>query len=123
MKTVLFLFIFSIMSSCLFAQQRGNRNENRKPGNKEEMIQKRIEHLDEMLDLSDAQEKQMKILFIKQHDDISAAKDKTGTDRNQAMKEIREKYNQELKKILTPGQYEKYRAYREKQQKKRASQK
>jgi Spy/CpxP family protein refolding chaperone len=89
----------------LQAQGQGDREIN-----PEKIAEKMTQRMDEKLDLTEAQEKQINALFLEQANN----RKETQKERGEKMKAAREAHKQKLAAILTPEQKEKWEAERKK---------
>jgi Spy/CpxP family protein refolding chaperone len=111
---VLSLSLFTALTLSVFAQQRQG---GPYPGkNPEDLARKATEMLDEALDLTDAQEREIYALNVSFIESKQAQRNKARTDRMQnreAWKSEKEAHVNEIKEILTPEQNVKFEALQE----------
>lgn len=120
MRTVKFLSLTLLMSifctGMTFAQQHGQKNGKAKATSEERSAQK-VERMKESLDLTPDQVTKLQELqtqFAKDQEQARAA----AKENLQDMKAKKEAFDAELKSILTPEQYQKYKDQQRKDKKK-----
>jgi hypothetical protein len=113
-KLGLLLIVLILGTGFSMAQDRGQRNFD-----PEERAKAQTAELKELLDLNKDQEKKVYDLNLKAGKDMAAMREEMQSsggfneDMRAKMMEMREKQNQEMKKILSDSQYEKYEKYLE----------
>ena len=111
-KTVILLLALVLGTAVSFAQPRDGQREM----NPEDMAKRQTERLDEALDLSKEQEKQVYDLNLESGKKMRKMREENRGDweamRDQ-MRDVREEQNEKMKKILTDEQWNKYEKYME----------
>ena len=120
MKQILFSLIALaalVVTSC----NQGNKS-NSQPGfspgnfNPENMVNRQIERLDEAVELSDVQEKQVREIYMDNMMKMREEMQNSGggfEGMREKMQQAREEQNVKIKEILSEEQLEKYLAYQE----------
>ena len=119
MKKLGFLLIILILGTTVsVAQDRGGQRDF----DPEEMAKRQTENLKEVLDLKKDHEKKVYELNLKSSKAMAKMREEAGGDREamrEKMMEMREKQNEEMKKILTDSQWTKYEKYLEERRNRR----
>ena len=102
-KSIIALFVFAVISSGAFAQERQGGGERMNPEKRAEMQTKRMT---EKLGLTEEQQKKVLALNVER----TKKSQELGQAEASKRKEIRESYAKELNAILTPEQQEKLKA-------------
>lgn len=116
-KLGLLLMIVVLGTTMSMAQNRGGQRMD-----PEERAKKSTKELKEALDLKEDQEKKVYELNLKAGKEMSEAWEEADGDRDvmrKKMGKVRDNTNNEMKKILSDDQYEKYEKYLEEKRKQR----
>lgn len=105
--------VFLLIGITTYSQQREERSSN-------EMATLMAKRISLQLDLNEKQQSEMKALYLKRIDERKQSSSKSGEERGER-KNILEKYTEELKKILTQEQFQKFQGLQEKRRKGRMS--
>lgn len=107
-KTVFLFSVFVFLLSCNSNSQRRGPGERMTP---EERAERTVERMSSELQLTDQQQKELKVWFIassKEREESFAKNKKNREVMREEMKKQREKQDLQLKKILTEEQYRLY---------------
>ena len=99
-----------LILSGLFAQQRGMS------------IDDRLKHLTEILDLSDQQQKDIRVIMTDLENKMKAIRDEYGDDREpmrEHMQPLRREMNDRILEVLTPEQQKEFKAFLDERRQKR----
>lgn len=110
MKKLSVLFICLLLTGFAASAQRGGNGDNH-PSSPQERAEKQAKIMKVDLGLDDAQYQKLLALNAKQAEKFEAKRVETKEEmkaKREAMKAEREAYKAELKKILTPAQFEKH---------------
>ena len=113
---VLVATLTATLSSDAFSQMR--QRERLSPEEMKERIDRRLEELDEALELTDEQKTQLESLFNQDLPREPAPQGQSRSERLNAFRSMRQRRTgreEDIKKILTPEQYEKYNNLQKKQ--------
>lgn len=121
-----FLVLIAVLVTACNQGSRNNSQPSSGPGgfNTEDMVNRQIEGLDEAVNLSNDQEKQVREIYMDSMDDMMKMREqmRDGGDREgmrEQMQQAREEQNEKMKKILSEEQWEKYLAYEEERRSRR----
>lgn len=123
MKRIVFyvMILAVVVATACNNQNKSGSNEGQREGrgnfNSEEFVNRQMEEMTELLDLSGKQEKQVREIMLAGFDEMAAMRDEMrngGGDREamrEKMMQMREKQNDKMKEVLSEEQWEKYDTY------------
>lgn len=128
MNKILFFAAILIVGFSVACNNQGSNNSQPQfgPGgfgdrgnfDPDEMAQRQVDRLNEQLDLSEEQQKQVYDITIENFENMQDMRGQMGgggdfEDMREQMQKAREEQNQKMKAILTDEQWEKYEVYQE----------